>query len=513
MSERKLRGFEFERLEDRRLLAADFGVEVVNCCCNMMPAETVMTSTMEAEDWVATSEIEESGILSIEVGSENRDVELNGDIIVEPDCEPDVQPVEIAIAAEESAPVTEGAELIETQAEVTVIDDLETESELEDCETGEQSIVEADVANEPGMADGDSELIETPGEAVGIVKLGPESEMVIPAANDVDIEMEAQVEADVEKPLASELLDPVHGTSGYFGEIDEIASTRTMSFTPSESGAVDVVVASSFGDSETRVEIVNSDGDLIANSMTENLDGFQKTTFNVLGNETYEVTVSSDESGEGYFMVTVEFRAETNSVPDDGHADEIGESATLLDMQNDTVAIQSDLETAEDRDAFRFVASADGEMVIDMAATSKDHQSDALVSVFDAQGDLLVSGATNEEVAVRFDAFSGVEYQVLVDSQNDVPTSFSVHGTLFANVDEESDPINGLVPADDTVSDDATGLDWEDELVVCEPNSEADENELVDEVFEKLVDESFAENDSFRNRFGGERQGFRFRRR
>ena len=63
MSRRNLRGFNFERLENRRLLAADFGAEVIQC--DFLPPETCEVSTVvEVEETELESEIDIDELVS-----------------------------------------------------------------------------------------------------------------------------------------------------------------------------------------------------------------------------------------------------------------------------------------------------------------------------------------------------------------------------------------------------------------------------------------------------------------
>lgn len=424
MSIRNLRGFNFERLEDRRLLAADCCAEVIQCC-DIAPAEICIAPAVNCE-----TDLE---VVDVEVPIES----LNETV-----CETEGE-------SEMEETITDESEL--ESAEADVVESIEAEVEMVECQTG--SDLNAEV--------------------------GEQSESV------------------------SDLRDPVTGTSGYFGEIDEITPTKSMTFTPSETGTVDVVVASSFGDSETLMEINDANGELIAASMTEDLSGFQRLTFNVNENESYNVTVSSDESAEGYFMVTVDFEEVAKSLPVDIHADQIGESATLLDAGNGSIVIKSERETGEDCDAFRFVAPADGEMVLEMTSKSEDHESDAIVSVFNQEGDIIVFGSTNEEVAIRFDTNLGVEYQVLVDSQNDVPTSFALNGTMFANVVEKAEPVDEQLAPVGNGMDDVTNTVEDDALADCGTDMNVTESLLVDEVFEEFGENKLTENDAVPNRLGG----------
>ena len=440
MSKRKLREFGFEQLEGRRLLAADFGMQVTQ-----MP-------TLPAEVCMAVEVVEQ--------------VEADGDeMFADP------------IGAAENTEVED--EVADSHMEVD--DAVESESELE-------AESEATEVTEP--------------------KFDHEIDL------EVDPESEVDVESELAQAAANELRDPVTGTSGYFGVINAETPTKTVSFSPSQSGIVDVVTASSFGDSETRIEISNSNGDLVAASMTEDLEGFQKLTFEVEEDESYQLEISSDETGEGYFMVTVDFTEAADPAPEepvDLHSDDIGELATELTVENGAFTIASELETEDDRDAFRFVAPTDGEAVLGMKATSENHQSDAVVSVFDSEGELIVEGSTNEEVLIRFDTVEGVEYHILVDSANDMKSEFELTGSLFPeSMNEEAGELESDVQGDS--DSDLTDV-LVDEKEVCEASAEFDdaviEDEVVDELFEELGGEVAVEIGS-ENGLSGHRHGLWF---
>ena len=363
-------------------------------------------------------------------------------------------------------------------------------------------VTQADDAGEDSFSD----LVEQTENSTGDDALEFEESTDIESEANLESEVEPDGESEAELEIVSEqneLRDPVTGTSGYFGVIDAQTPAKTISFSPSESGTVDVVTASSFGDSETRLEVTDSNGDLIAASMTEDLEGFQKLTFEVEANESYLLEVSSDETGEGNFMVTVEFVENVDDgieEPVDVHSDEIGESATELTFENGEFAIASALETEDDRDAFRFLAPANGEAVLGLKTLSEDHQSDAVVSVFDAEGELIVEGLTNEEVMIRFDTTEGVEYHVLVDSSNDAKAEFELSGSLFPETLIEESEVQG-----DSASDSSDAI--EEEIDFCESSEEPKdgtlEREVVDDLFEDLASEVARE-------FGNHRHGLWF---
>lgn len=519
MSRRNLRGFNFERLENRRLLAADFGVEVMQC--DFVPAETCEVQT----------------VVEVEVG--------------EMECEPGEMELESSLPPE----IVDGIENVPTS----------------EVETG---IVDDSIESTAEVSEG--EMIDA-------------------------------VSADQFAISAIELNDPVLGTSGYFGELSPDDSSQTLRFTPSEDGVIDVVITSSIGESLTNLEVLDAAGNLMDVTSTEQMDGFEKLTFDATAGETYQLAVSSDDVCNGFFMVTVDFstvpepvdfhvdeigadstelvftdgiatldgelemagdvdtfrlvadsdgkailhlsetdgetatelhvsvydasgevvtRGLTNekvllsfdvakgseyfvavhatedqvgtyslelempttpvgTIPVDLHADEIGDQATLLTLEDGSVSVSGALETAEDRDAFRVVSPTDGEMVVDVTSTSENHSSDASVSVFGPEGDLIVAGGTNEEVAIRFDSNSDVEYQVLIDSTNDIPADYELTIRSFASVIEPTQPMENMPTEEETVpvEDDVALID--DDMSICDADVDA-ENGLIDGVFAEI---------------------------
>ena len=372
MSKRNLRSFSFERLENRRLLAADFGCELVECL--PVPAETC-------------------AIVSVTEDQAEADIDFDASEI-----EPENNP---------------GDPVVDSNIELIEDGPIDTTSDAADVGVDEST-----------EAVDDSEAAET------------------------DIPTEV---SDV-----NELRDPVLGTSGYFGEIDLSNPTKTMSFTPSETGTIDVVVSSSFGESETRVDVVDSNGDSIVSIMTEDLDGFQKLSFDATEGETYEVAVSSDDAGEGYFMVTVDFE-EAPPEPVDFHADEMGADSTQLALTEGSTTMAGELELAGDTDTFRFVADNDGKMRLGMTELLQDNATELNVSIHDSSGEMIARGLTNEMVMVSFDVELGGEYFVAVEATDDQTGAYE----LTMNLDVAAAIIE--VPVDfhaDAMGEDATVLEW-----------------------------------------------------
>ena len=448
MSKRNSRGFNFERLEDRRLLAADFGAEMLQCCC-MMPAETYHVSTLEVDDGISEDVVD--------------------------------------------GPITGGTDAIEAVENESDVADVSSEPEVENAELTD------DLTVEPGCdADPATESDEDVSEAIEIST--GETEMIEAMENDSVVDAtepasEMEVTADVGEndPMYSELADPVMGTSGYFGEIESATNAKSLEFTPTESGTIEIAVASSFGDSETRLEITDADGDLIAGSMTEDLEGFQRLTFDVVENEAYHVTISSDESGEGYFMLTVDFEAPVQPIPVDVQGDEITEIVATNDVQSGVELTENEHEAIGECGVSQLFVSSDGVLASDPIAGENDLEPDPVVSVLDEENEVIVPETTNQETGVQFLANSLIEYQVLVDSANGLTTSFSVNGLFLANATPENLPFDdsqslGIQPMSTDPSNLGSELDWEVELAGIDGESEVDEHALVDEVFEELGD-------------------------
>ena len=122
-------------------------------------------------------------------------------------------------------------------------------------------------------------------------------------------------------------LDLADGMDGYFGELDADNPSDTLAFVANSDGMVDVVVASSFGDATTSLEVHDESGELIATSDTEGLDGFQSLSFAGKSDQMYMLTVSSEDGGTGRFQVTIgsEIQSEVDCEETDLEIDEVGE--------------------------------------------------------------------------------------------------------------------------------------------------------------------------------------------
>ncbi|MFT5300417.1 MAG: hypothetical protein ACI87E_002415 [Mariniblastus sp.] len=506
MSKRKSNGFNFERLEDRRLLAADFGAELFQA--GALPVEPCL---------VASVEVESQYECCCMFDGESNEIELESDPQIENDLE---------VSAEDLVADAAGT-AVETESELDVESELDdplgSESEIPpvisvDGELGELGLEKEplecglNMAQQPLEPEVDSEVAL--GDPIDVEIVGvsdPVGDEVVDGECQPGVVDEALVDgSEVSTELLSNRLrDPVLGTSGYFGMIDLETPVTTVTFAASEAGTVDAVIASSFGDSETRIEIVDGEGDLVVSSMTEDMEGFQKLTFDVERDQEYAITISSDEFGEGYFMLTVDFAVtDAGGVlgPFDLLADQISDEASLLTVEDDRFKIEAELETPEDCDASGFVAPTDGEVSLAISTVSEGFAADASVAVFNDNGEELVTGMTNEEVSIRFDANSGVECQIIVDSTNDIPATFDLRGTLFADSiedpawDSELDlaiqPTLSTEPASevDIVFDNGVDQLLDEGLEVFEASDDVTEGQLVDDVFQRFGEGIEAEN-------------------
>jgi hypothetical protein len=279
------------------------------------------------------------------------------------------------------------------------------------------------------------------------------------AQSQVDSEGDTETEADPgetgevvqNESEVHDLGDPVDGTDGFFGSIDAANPEGQLTFSPSEEGMIDVVVASSFGGAETRLEITDSSGGLVTSTMTEELSGFQKLSFEAEAGESYQLNVSSEEGAEGYFQVTVEH----SEIPEpvDLHVDTIGEDSTELQFVDGSSEIQGELELAGDVDTFRFTAESNGKAMLGLAETDAENATELQIQVLNADGDLLTRGITNETVGVSFDVQQGTEYFLAVSAAEDQTGAFEID-LAFESTDVDPDVIVDEVADDQPVVDD-----------------------------------------------------------
>jgi len=299
--------------------------------------------------------------------------------------------------------------------------------------------------------------------------------------------------------------DPVDGTDGYFGELID-GESKSFSLTPTEDGIVDLVIASSLDGAETQLTVTDAEGNLVAESVTENLNGFQKLSFEVTAGDAYELNVSTEEGASGMFQIT----SSHSDFPEpiDAHADEIGSESTELTLTDSASEITGELEEAGDIDTFRFTASADGEVRLDLAELNADNATELQVRVVDVQGEQLTRGITNEEVGISFDVEQGSEYFLEIAAGEGQTGTFGLSMTLEANEVEPAPvpgPIVEVIDAEDVASEDVVVDDIAGDEVIGEDiagdevigEDIAGEDVVVDGVVEDepITDESDAQDE------------------
>jgi len=288
--------------------------------------------------------------------------------------------------------------------------------------------------------------------------------------------------------------DPVDGTDGFFGELTAENSSQSFSITPSAGGIVNVAVASSFGDGPSTLELNDAEGNLIASSTAEAVDGFQIISFEAEAGVGYELTVSTEGEATGFYQITSSHSA-------DLHADEIGLQSTELEFTDGESTLTGALEEAGDVDTFRFEADSNGIARLHLAETDSSTATELQVRVFDAVGQQLTRGITNEEVGISFEVISGAEYFVEISAGEGQVGTFELgveleavaasEGAVVDTVDvaESSDLIDGIAAIDEVFEDtveDALGDAIDDVLGEV---AEADEAAVVEDLFDDAAEE------------------------
>jgi pilus assembly protein FimV len=321
----------------------------------------------------------------------------------------DMMPTEVAQPETVMCQVAE----IESGTEVVEFDTAELPVDAGDAVGPVNSIVVADTI--------DVTADPQPNAEVGLEnEVAPESEVE-------EADVEADLEADV-GTLVHDLGDPVDGTDGFFGSIDAENANQSFAITPSETGMVEVVVASSLNDGEVGLEVTDSTGAIVESTMTADVAGFQKLTFEAGAGQTYQLNVSSAEGAEGHFQVTTSYDA-------DLHADTVGADSTKLEFVDGATAMDGQLEVAGDVDTFRFTAEASGKFSLGLAELNPENATELQVQVLGSAGGLITRGITNETVGISFDVESGGEYFLAVSAGEDQTGSYQVELTLEAGAD------------------------------------------------------------------------------
>lgn len=216
---------------------------------------------------------------------------------------------------------------------------------------------------------------------------------------------------NIEAPSENHL-DLTDGSDGVFGELNKDNPLEQLTFTAPDNGTANIILSSSLGDANTDVKVYDSSGELVLASSVEDLDGFNKISFHVDQGETYEIHVSSNDGAEGQFQLTVQFEADA---PVDSHEDTIGEDATEIDMSQGAATVSSGLEHDGDVDAFQFTAAQDGEVRL-FAGEMTSANTQLEINVYDADGNVIAAGSTNEFVEASFDVEAGKTYYVTVNA-------------------------------------------------------------------------------------------------
>lgn len=276
-------------------------------------------------------------------------------------------------------------------------------------------------------------------------------------------------------------LQIVDGIASIAGDLESVDDTDVFRFNATGTGEISLYAGElSEGSVDLDVNVYDSDGNIIVDGATNEA---VKITFSVEKDAEYFVSINSGETQTGTYEVLLELTEDaTEPAIVDDHTNEIGDDATTVVTSEGTGQATGELETDSDTDAFRLTADADGEIVLDVQVSSEAHESDAQISVFNTDGELVVDGTTNETVGLRFDAAANAEYHVLVDSLNDVPMSYELTSNEFPT-SVDAGPV-GTVEADLPLDENTTdGDDCEEALQMC-----TFENP-TDEVFSELGDD------------------------
>jgi hypothetical protein len=233
---------------------------------------------------------------------------------------------------------------------------------------------------------------------------------------------EANSEAAIDPPSAEadrpalnrpdpRTLDLADGMDGYFGNLDAGNPAETLEFTATEDGRVQVNLFDSTNATGLRLLVTNGQGDVVT-TRQERLNGFDRLDFEVVEGETYQVSISSEDSScEVQFQVTAGFQRHV-----DQHADQRSDESTVLEIVDHAASVDGRLESAGDVDTFRFAASATGEATLQLQETADDTRIALQVRVHDGAGNLLTEGQTNERLQNSFDVQAGEEYFVTISA-------------------------------------------------------------------------------------------------
>lgn len=318
---------------------------------------------------------------------------------------------------------------------------------------------------------------------------GAENESVAEPAETID-EVDAQ-------------LDLADGMDGFFGTLNAENSSDTLSFTPSADGLVEVVVASSFGDASTQLEIRDDSGNLITASETEGLDGFQTVSFAGNADQVYELKISTDAGVSGSFQVTVGVEPNDSNDSSDTVDDDVLAEDGASDLDNepdDELELEADPSDDSELDPEADIESpVDGISEDDSIAIDDPVVDDSEDSNLDEDLD-----GNEEEFEVTEDATNETAEEEIADAADEPSDDFAENVT-----DEASDDLTDNVLTDqekltriidsvvDTIVDEFQDagydvgdfdFDFQLELPPSDPaNDEATAENVVDE--QETIDE------------------------
>ena len=251
----------------------------------------------------------------------------------------------------------------------------------------------------------------------------PESEILTPVQDSIETEVE---------PVLVRTLDLSDGADGFLGELTEDHTSEQFTFSTPAAGHVEIAVASTVEEWMT-VEVSDSDGNLVSELGSEDVDGIQVLTFDVEAEGSYDVRISTTAEGEGRFQLTATHH---EAIVEDLHADEMGPDATLLEFDDGSIELTGELEKPGDVDTFRFTSPETGQAELFVGDVSESTDMDLDIQVFDDSGALVTDGATNEIVMLSFDVEADREYFVSLSAGEDQQGAYSFLMNVQANSPE-----------------------------------------------------------------------------
>ncbi len=286
-------------------------------------------------------------------------------------------------------------------------------------------------------------------------------------------------------------LDVSDGSDGVFGTFDADNTEESYSFIASKNGEANVVLATNVSDGELNVELTDAEGNIIEPTAADSDPGFSKWTYDIEGGEIYSLILSGSEGVSGDYQLTVSVEA---AEPVDVHADEVGEDATVLEFNGGIAETLSQLETDGDRDVFQFVAPAAGEAILQASDLGIDSDLNLSVAVYDTNGDEVVAGSTNASVTLEFEVAEGETYYVAVNAAEGQTGEyhFAVISDSAFPIDEGVDEAGGDDSFDDDDAyDDGVEVDDETDFEVEEGD------DIVDVDVEDLDESEVGDNADF----------------